>query len=169
MGFTEKEVEDMKKNPNVQYIKKVTSIDKNDTRVIISDFSEDSFHQMEMIKGRRIENSNEIIVDQISNRKINETVEILGEKFKVVGMIKNPSYYAMEQEQTIEEEDLNSIYYLDTNYYQNPIRYLTTDLYVKLDNKKLSKNIFSDDYEKKTQNWKKEMEKKHKDIVVLSL
>jgi len=56
MGFTEKEVEDMKKNPNVQYIKKVTSIDKNDTRVIISDFSEDSFHQMEMIKGRRIEN-----------------------------------------------------------------------------------------------------------------
>ncbi len=169
MGFTEKEVEDMKKNPNVQYIKKVTSIDKNDTRVIISDFSEDSFHQMEMIKGRRIENSNEIIVDQISNRKLNETVEILGEKFKVVGMIKNPSYYTMEQEQTIEEEDLNSIYYLDTNYYQNPIRYLTTDLYVKLDNKKLSKNIFSDDYEKKTQNWKKEMEKKHKDIVVLSL
>ncbi len=168
-GFTEYEINEIKKNPHLKYIKKVTSIDNKDTRVIISDLSDDSFHKMEIIKGRKIKNTNEIIVDQISDRKLNETVEILGEKFTIVGVIKNPSYYTMEQEQTIKEKDLNYIYYLDTNYYQNSIKYLTTDLYVKLDNKKLSKNIFSDDYEKATQKWKKEVLKKHNDLVVLSL
>lgn len=168
-GFTESEITEIKKASHLKYIKKVTSIDNKDTRVLISDLSDDSFHKMEIIKGREIKNTNEILVDQISDRNLNETVEVLGEEFTIVGVIKNPSYYTMEQEQTIKEKDLNYIYYLDTNYYQNPIKYLTTDLYVKLDNKKLSKNIFSDDYEKKTQKWKQQLEKEHKDLVVLSL
>lgn len=168
-GFTEKEIEEMEENYNIQYIKKITSIDDKDTRVIISDLSDDSFHKMEIIKGRKIKNANEIIVDQISDRKLNETVEVLGEKFKIVGIIKNLSYYTMEQEQTMEEKHLDYIYYLDTNYYQNPIKYLTTDLYVKFDNQKISNNIFSDNYEKEMQKKKKQIKKDHKDLVVLSL
>lgn len=168
-GFTEQEIQEIKKNPNIKYIKKVTSFDHKDTRVMFYDFSDTSFHKMKIIKGRKIENENEIVVDQISNRNLNETMEVLGEKFTIVGVIKNPSYYTMEQEQTMKEENLNYIYYLDTNYYQHQIKYLTTDLYIKFDELKVSKNIFSEEYRKKMRKWKKEMENNYKDLAVLSL
>lgn len=168
-GFTQEEINKIKKNEDIQKIKKITSIDEKDTRVILSDFTDKSFHHMKLIEGRSIENSNEIIVDQISKKKINEIVQILGEEFKIVGIFKNPSYYTLEQEKSIDEKDLNEIYYLDTNYYQKQAKYITTDLYVKLDNKKVTKNIFSDKYEKEVKKIKKEIEKNNQNLVVLSL
>lgn len=168
-GFTTEEIEEVRKNRTIKGIKKITSIDNKNTRVILSDFSDKSFHKMEMIRGRKIENENEIMVDQISYKKLGETVEILGEKFKVVGVLKNPSYYTIEQERTMDKRNLNDIYYLDTNYYQGQEKYLTTDLYVKLDDKKVSKNIFSNEYEKEVKKIKKSIKKNYPNLVVLSL
>lgn len=166
-GFTPDEINNIKSNKNISKLYSLTSIDNLDTRLIILDFNNNTFHNLTIIKGRAIKNEKEILVDRISNIPLNKRITLNNEEYKVVGIVNNPSYYCREKELSIYEEELNNIYYLDTNYYNNPLKYLKTDIYVKL--KDTPKNIFSDDYEDKVQSIKKDLKKDNKNIEVLTL
>lgn len=166
-GFTPDEINNIKSNKNISKLYSLTSIDNLDTRLIILDFNNNTFHNLSIIKGRAIKNEKEILVDRISNIPLNKRITLNNEEYTVVGIVNNPSYYCREKELSIYEEELNNIYYLDTNYYNNPLKYLKTDIYVKL--KDTPKNIFSDDYEDKVQSIKKDLKKDNKNIEVLTL
>lgn len=166
-GFTPAEITNIKKNKNIKDLKEITSIDNSDTRLIILDFNNKNFHNFSIIEGREIKNDKEILVDRISNIPLNKTITLNNEEYKVVGIIENPSYYVVEKELSINKEELNNIYYLDTNYYNNPLKYLKTDLYLKLKN--TPQNIFTDEYKDLTQKVKKELKKDNPNIEVLTL
>lgn len=167
-GFTSSKIDEIQKIVSVENIRKMTSIDIKDTRVVIFDMNQQPFHQMSIIEGREILNYGEILVDRTSDINISDNVTILGENFTVVGILENPSYYVYETEISIYEEDLNYIYYLDSNYYENLIKYITTDLYVKLDYSD-SMNIFSSEYEEKTKDIALSIESKDDNFKVLTL
>lgn len=166
-GFTPAEITNIKKNKNIKDLKEITSIDNSDTRLIILDFNNKNFHNLSIIEGREIKNDKEILVDRISDIPLNKTIALNNEEYKVVGIIENPSYYVVEKELSINKEELNNIYYLDTNYYNNPLKYLKTDLYLKLKN--TPQNIFTDEYKDLTQKVKKELKKDNPNIEVLTL
>lgn len=166
-GFTPDEISKIKNNKNISKLTALTSIDNLDTRLIILDFNANNFHNLSIIKGRAIKNDKEILVDRISDIPLNKTITLNEEEYTVVGIVDNPSYYCKEKELSIYEEELNNIYYLDTNYYNNPLKYLKTDLYIKL--KDTPENIFSDEYEDLTQDIKKELKKDNPNIEVLTL
>ena len=168
MGFTENEIKKIENTKNIKDIIGVTSIDNNDTRVIIMDDKKSNFHKLSITQGRKIENINEVLIDRISKNKIGDTVKIMGKDFKIVGVVANPSYYVSEKEPSVNGEDLNNIYYLDSNYYDNNIKYIITDLYVKIDSKNIS-NIFSKKYEKEINKIVKSIENENPDFVVLPL
>lgn len=168
-GFTMEEITSIEQNPYVDKIKKITSIDKENTRLIIGDLKDDSFHKLSIVEGRFIENNNEILVDRTSKVKLNELVELNGEKYKVVGIVNNPSYYVTEKEISIYGEELDYIYYLDSSFYDNMIKYVTSDIHVKLDKNKISNNIFSKDYEKDIKKISESLEKINDNFIVLSL
>lgn len=168
-GFTNEEIESIKTIDMIDGIRPITLVDNKDTRLIVADFSDNDINTITIKSGRKIENHNEILVDRTSNIKLNDNINLLGEKYKVVGIVDNPTYYVTETEKTLNEEDLNYIYYLDTSYYGNNIKYIITDLYIKLDDTKLSKNIFNNKYKDQINKVKKEIEKSNNNLVVLTL
>lgn len=167
-GFTNEEIESIKTIDMVDGIRPITLVDNKDTRLIIADFNDNDINTITIKSGRKIENYNEILVDRTSDIKLDDNVNLLGQDFKVVGIVDNPTYYVTETEKTLNEEDLKYIYYLDTSYYDNNIKYIITDLYIKLDSNKLSKNIFNDKYKKQVNKVKEEIESNN-NLVVLTL
>lgn len=167
-GFTNEEIESVKSIDMVDGIRPITLVDNKDTRLIIADFNDNDINTITIKSGRKIENYNEILVDRTSDIKLNDNINLLGQDFKVVGIVDNPTYYVTETEKTLNEEDLKYIYYLDTSYYDNNIKYIITDLYIKLDSNKLSKNIFNDKYKKQVNKVKEEIESNN-NLVVLTL
>lgn len=165
-GFTLDEIKKIEDTNKVVGVRPITSIDNDNERVIISDFNNNSLNKLSITSGEKITGPNEILVDRVSKAKIGDTVKVLGSNFKVVGVVSNPSYYVMEPEQSIHNKDLDNIYYLDSNYYDNQVKYLVTDLYVKLD---VPFDIFSNKYKNEVKKVVSNIESENSNFVVLPL
>ena len=165
-GFTLDEIKKIEDTNKVVEVRPITSIDNDNERVIISDFNNNSLNKLSITSGEKITGPNEILVDRVSKAKIGDTVKVLGSNFKVVGVVSNPSYYVMEPEQSIQNKDLDNIYYLDSNYYDNQVKYLVTDLYVKLD---VPFDIFSNKYKNEVKKVVSNIESENSNFVVLPL
>lgn len=168
-GFSLDEINRISNIPGISDVKSLAVIDQEDHRTIFSDMSDSSFHRFTIISGRKIQSEHEILVDRISNVEIGECVTLFDQEYEVVGIVDNPSFYTIEQEKTIEEKDLNFVYYVDTNYCSLPIKYMITDLYIKLSSDVVSSDLFSDRYLEDVKKIAAEIKAIDEDVVVLTL
>lgn len=167
LGFSKEEIEQIQSLSEVQVVEEITSIDQDDTRIILRDMKHQSLHNFNIVSGRMIENSKEVLVDRTTDIALYETVSILGEEYTVVGVIDNPTYYVVESEKTYENQDLNQIYYFDSNCFSHPLKYQITDLYVKIFSDNLE--LFSDAYLDKVSFVAEQIKSENSNVFVLTL
>lgn len=168
-GFTENEINQWKNNPQLLDVMPLFTMDQKDTRILMLDWSQISFHQIEIVEGKKITKKNEILVDQITLDEIGTQINLFGHDYIIVGKVKNPTYYFdKEKELSINQEELNHIYYLDKNITDLPFAQIITDLYMKANLEKTRK-IFKKDYKDEIKNLKEEFTQIDPEVAVLTL
>lgn len=145
-GFDDKTIEEIISTYDVKGVKKVTCIDIEDSRLIISDLSNQECNVFELTKGQLIDGKNQILSDRLIS-EVGNQVTFYNTNFEVVGSIKNPLIYSKNKELNHKEEEIQHYYYLDSNYFDLASFLPITDLYISIAFDEPT-FIFSDDYQR---------------------
>lgn len=146
-------IEDLKNNPSIKNIETITQIDTFDKstneniRIYSLDTKNIAINKLTLIEGMYPQEANEILCEQssktINKKEIGEEVIVLGQSYKIVGIVKNPTlFYYSGEKSFFNQEYLSSIFYFDStfnNYF--PV----TDILIKL-NKTDNLSYFDDKY-----------------------
>ncbi len=146
-------IDNIKNNPSVKSIEAITQIDTYDEstneniRIYSLDTKNITINKLTLIEGMYPQKTNEILCEQSSKtikaQNIGDEVVIMGQSYKIVGTVKNPTIFYNSGEKSIyNQEYLSSIFYFDStfnNYF--PI----TDILIKL-NKTENMSYFNDNY-----------------------
>lgn len=171
-GFTNEEIsiiEDLYGNENIML---GTSYDlENDNeinRYYYFNLDDINVNKLELLEGKFPNNNTEILVERETSKlkkyNIGDEITYNGVVYTVSGIVKNPLYFQNLDEQSyIEEKNLTSIMYFNTNSYI-PIN----DIYISFEDKTLFDDM-SDDYKKIIEVEKHKIQENLDDIEILSL
>ena len=155
-GFDDETIEEIASTHEVKGVKKVTYIDIEDSRLIISDLSNQECNVFELTQGQLIDGKNQILSDRLAS-EVGNYVTFYNTNFEVVGSIKNPLIYSKNKELNHKEEEIQHYYYLDSNYFDLASFLPITDLYISIAFDEPT-FIFSDDYQRIVDALKMELE-----------
>lgn len=158
-GFSIEEIEEICSDADIKGIKKVTCIDIEDSRFIISNMSDNTYNTFELVEGKMINDKNQILSDRLLP-EMNEMIRFYNMDFEVVGTIKNPLIYSKSKEWNNNAEEIKHYYYLDSNYFDMASILPITDLYISM-NFDSEYSIFSNTYREKVDCLQDKLEEKY--------
>lgn len=158
-GFNQEDIDEIASLEEIKGIKKVTCIDIDTTRIIISDMDEQEYNILSLVDGKMINDKNQIMSDR-TIPEIGKEVTFLNNTFEVVGTIANPLIYSTSAEINNNEEEIIHYYYLDTNYFEMSTFLPITDLYISM-NFSDSYSIFNEEYQVKVDDLKEKIESQY--------
>lgn len=171
-GFTQEEINTIKDLYGEASIMLATTFDIEEddevTRYHYLDLDDININKLKLLEGKYPENNTEVLVERsnstLKEYEVGETITYNNTTYPISGIVKNPYYFQnLEEPSYIEDKDLTTIIYLDTNAYL-PIN----DIYISLEDKTKLNNM-EDSYEKLINKEKDKIEEKLDDITVLSL
>lgn len=152
-GLSNDLIEKVKTNSLVKDIETISWIDTFDQstneniRIYAQDTKNVKINKLTLVEGTYPSSSNEILCESSSKtivkRTIGQEITILGQTYKIVGIVKNPTIFYNSGEKSISNEEyLSGIYYFDSSFSS----YLPkTDILIKL-NKTASMSYFQSNY-----------------------
>ncbi len=154
LGFSQKQIDDIKDLDGVDEIETLTVIDLDDegrnTRLVIAPLDEMKVNSFEIVEGNLPQNKTQVALLQESSVlpefDVGDKVTVFGEEKTVSAIIFDPLYISkMAEPDMINQENLELIVYMNSKHNPLPTPFLpTTDVYVKSTFK--ADNLFAGNY-----------------------
>lgn len=130
------------------------------------------FNQLVLEEGTYPSSYGECVVekasDTIAKIEIDETIESLGQSFKVTGIVSNPLFFLKNgEDDLINQEPLDQIIYINKATF--PIPLPITDLYLRVDNAQKEHELFSKKYRQEIDKVVTEIKEIDSNLEVLTL
>lgn len=154
-GFSLEQIDSIANFDDVESMQVLTSMDmqigSDNSRLVIMNFEENTVNKLELVDGRFPNSANEIVIERsshfIKNYKIGTTINILGKDMTIVGKVASPLIYSKDSEPDVNnQEALQLIAYVDSNYNNFAFPVPKTDIYIKFGSTS-SMNMFSNEYQ----------------------
>lgn len=139
-GFTQEDLAAIEKIAAVQETMALTSIElpQGDSAVQVNFYpfhDQQTLNHLELLEGELPQSSDEILAERSTKGfkqvAVGSEVTVLGQVFKVSGIVKNPLLFSKEaQQSSVSEGKIEMVVYFDTEFIKAP---LVSDLYLQID------------------------------------